>query len=139
MNKKQLRNIITVLLLQCMCLSCVHNSREEHCNYRFIVRVPEGISIDKSELESALGYQEECGKAAEIVVYYFSTGREVFSYSTDSGDDVRQTVYMGSMEVLLKTRENGIIKDVYFIKSEGDSKAGLIKEIISKARAVLCE
>lgn len=141
MKKNRPENIIilSAVVLILIPLSCIHNSRETDCDYRFIVTIPEEISIEKSEMESATGYQKEGGKVAEIVVYSFSTGREVFSYSKDSGDDVRQVAYKGSMEVLVKTKENGIIKEIYFLKSEGDSRAELIKDIISKVKSILCK
>lgn len=142
MKKSRLRIIIILLIVEPIFLSCIHNNREGNCDYSFIITIPEEISIEKSEVDSAfrgLNQEESSESVAEIIIYSFSSGKEVFSYSKDGEDGVNRFTYKGSMEVLLKTREGGTIKEVYFLKSEGDNKAELIDSIVAKVKLILCK
>lgn len=128
--------LVSLLLI----LSC----REIRGPYTFgLVMPPDAeMSISREEVQRAMreGLPAPTGSEAylaEITVYGYSSGKEVFSYSgsEDEGVSVRQG--KGYIDTMVRVKKDGATLKVFFVKGEGASREEMLADLVRKSRAVL--
>ena len=74
---------------------------------------------------------------ADIVIYNYSSGKEIFRFTDKSKDDVEILPGKGVMESVVKIKRGGKTELVMFFKSEGDSRGEIISGMAREIRTSL--
>jgi hypothetical protein len=128
-------------------ISCAMNYRTSDCSFNYSVHTADHIAIGEGELlesvSSVLKFNRASRYKIEIVLFGYSSGKEVFSYSGDSSsgdssDDMGTGIYPGRLEALVKIREGDKLKEAVFIKATGKTRDELIKNLAGEIRRLLC-
>ncbi len=135
--------IILFSLLSCAAVKQRDSgSGSENCFYNYTISIGENINIDKSEAESlvssVLKQNNESTISAEILIFGYSMGKELFSYSSDNSDNLNIETYPGRMDVLVKIKHNSNLKEVFFIKAKGNNKLEIMQKFAAELRKILC-
>ena len=144
-----MKNIILLIMLLCQ-TSCAVNYKYKDCTYNYSVRIGDHIAIGEAELleavSSALKYNKASEHKIEIIIFGYSSGKEVFSYSQGSSvenpqdgiDDIEIGIHPGRLEALVKIKIKDELKDAVFIKTTGKTREELIQKLIIEIRNLLC-
>lgn len=140
---KSFINHLVILFLSIFhIISCSRNLRSDDANYCFLVSVEEELGIEKDKVEAAFSKfieQNSEGKyLVEIVIYGYSSGKETFFYS-ENGGNVLMDTKKGSIEALVKVKQDMKIKDIYFLKAIGNAKDEIIESLALEAKRILFE
>ena len=134
MTKKSFYKFI-LFISSLFILSCIHN-RKAINNYRLMLTVREGIGVTQAEVYDVFRQHFKSGTEGndiiEVTIISYSSGKESFFYSSDTGDNITRNTDDGSIEALIKVRENNRLVDAAFFKAEGRSKEELIKKIAAE-------
>ncbi len=115
--------------------SCVHN-RKAINNYSLVLAVREGLGVSRAEADDIFRQYFKSGdggdSAVEVIIFSYSSGKESFFYSGDSGEGIKSDTDDGSIEALVKIRERGKIVGAEFFKARGRSREELLKNIAAE-------
>ncbi len=140
LSKKSASLLLTALLLNTSCL--FHNTMLIKLdNSNLTIVIPEEITLDKNALYFSLAEGSNingipAGWGIELIVLGFTTGREVYSVSAETGDIINR-IEQGKMDALIKVRDHGKLKKVFFVKSCGSSEKEILKELAYNFKQVL--
>jgi hypothetical protein len=140
---QQLFNLHAAILL-CAVLAVLPSCREIRGPYTYSLVMPgEGdISITREELDRAVREGLPAGPGpdaylAEITVYGYSSGKEIFSYSgsEEKGVSVRQG--SGYIETMVRVKKGERTLELFFVRGEGIGRKEMLHDLIQKTRDVL--
>jgi ribosome biogenesis protein Nip4 len=101
-----------------------------------MLTVREGIGVTQAEVYDVFRQHFKSGTEGndiiEVTIFSYSSGKESFFYSNDTGDNITRNTDDGSIEALIKVRENNRLVDAVFFKAEGRSKEELINKIAAE-------
>lgn len=106
------------------------------------ISVPPGMPIKEKEmvqiLERKLGPLNNTKKyRVELLIVSYTSGKEIFSLSDKSNDDIKVNRTRGSIEAMIKIRVLNKIKKVHFIRATGRTKDEIIENLLGKIKEVL--
>jgi hypothetical protein len=106
------------------------------------ISVPPDMPIKEKELvqilESKLGSLKNTIKyPVELLIVSYTSGKEIFSLSDESNDNIKVNRTRGSIEAMIKIRVLNRIKKVYFIQATGRTKDEIIDNLVGKIKEVL--
>lgn len=131
MSKKRFY-LFTLFISALLILSCHHNRKAVN-NYRLVLIVREGLGVTRAEVQDVftqyLKSATDGNDIIEVTIFSYSSGKETFFYSGNAGDNVKTNTDDGSIEALIKIREDGRLVDTAFLKARGRSKDELLKKI----------
>lgn len=118
-------------------LACKHNIRNYSVPSSFKISVPAEIPLNKINISKQLQkrfnlHRKQKKLFAEIVILSYSSGKEIFSYSEKKSKNVEVKTLNGSIEAMIKIRDNDLLKEILFIKAVGSSKEEIINNFIHK-------
>jgi hypothetical protein len=123
--------------------ACMGNYRAHDCAYNYSVSVNGSVDIDKGGIESAISSvlrrAPESPVHIEIIIFGYSSGKEVFSYSGDSPEDVLIDKQAGRLNALIKIRRDRVLVDAVFIRVNGNSEEELTRKLADGIRKALCD
>ncbi|MCU0822249.1 MAG: hypothetical protein MUC95_07235 [Spirochaetes bacterium] len=113
-------------------LSCSHNRKAVN-NYTLILIVRDGLGVNREEVNNVfMQYFKpgaESGDTVEVVIFAYSSGKETFSYNGDGDGGIKSNTDEGSIEALIKIKENNKLEDTSFLRARGSSKDELLRKI----------
>jgi hypothetical protein len=137
-----MKKFITILLFSLLTM-CGRNYISDSCTYNYSVFIAENINIGKSEavaaVASVLNHSRESLYTVEIIIFGYSSGKEVFSYLEDKQEDVHIKSYSGRINVLLKIKQDNKLERAIFLNSAGNSKEELLHGLSKELRKALCK
>ena len=135
---------IPAAVFLCALLAVVPACREIRGPYTYSLVMPGGgdISITREEVDLAVREGLPAGQGAdtylaEITVYGYSSGKEVFSYSgsEEKGVSVRQG--NGFIETMVRVKKGGRTLELFFVRGEGNGRKEMLSDLVNKTRDVL--
>ncbi len=115
--------------------------KSNDCLFNYTVTVGNNISIDKSEVETAISsvlkQRESPPSDLEIIIFSNSSGKEVYSYSGNE-KEVIMKAQSGEIEALVKIRLNNRLQDTLFLKASGSNRKEILQKLALKLREALC-
>lgn len=140
---QQLFKIPAVLFL-CALLAAVPACREIRGPYTYSLVMPAGgdISITREEIDLAVREGLPAGQGAdaylaEITVYGYSSGKEVFSYSGSEEKGVSVLQGRGYIETIVRVKKGGRTLELFFVRGEGSGRKEMLADLVRKTRDVL--
>ena len=119
-------------------LSCPTPDRVSQSPH-IVISVAPGLSITEHDLTSRL--KQEAGPSdgndIEVLILSYSSGKEIFTLSNSAQERITVKQTSGSIEALIKIREDHILKDVFFIKASGKSKEEIIGNLITELKRTI--
>ena len=89
-------------------------------------------------LERKLGPPNNTKKyRVELLIVSYTSGKEIFSLSDKSNDDVTVNRTRGSIEAMIKIRALNTIHKVHFIRATGRTKDEITDNLVGKIKEVL--
>lgn len=109
---------------------------------KITISIPPGMPIKEKEmvqiLERKLGPPNNTKKyRVELLIVSYTSGKEIFSLSDKSNDDVTVNRTRGSIEAMIKIRALNKIQKVHFIRATGRTKDEITDNLIGKIKEVL--
>ncbi len=140
--QQQFRYIAAILVITAFfsALSC----REISGPYlfRLVVSNPAEISISEGELQKSLNEHFPHREApdpylAEITVYGYSSGKEIFSYAGSETDTIEVSQGKGYIESMVRVKKGGETLRMFFVKGEGSTREEMLADMMLRVRGVL--
>ena len=109
---------------------------------KITISIPPGMPIKEKEmvqiLERKLGPPNNTKKyRVELLIVSYTSGKEIFSLSDKSNDDVTVNRTRGSIEAMIKIRALNKIQKVHFIRATGRTKDEITDNLVGKIKEVL--
>ena len=131
-----------IIIIALVAFSCGRNLDHGKCPCDYSVSIKGKWDITREEVFSAVSSQlqqiQDRRNKVEIIIYSYSRGKEVFSYSDNIPDEIKIKSYSGSIKALVKVRKDGKLDNVYFLSSEGDSKESVIDNLAKEIQKTIC-
>lgn len=135
--------VFVLMILSLYFMSCAKNYKSGNCIYNYTISIGNNISIDKAEADSAflpvLRQNPDSRLSVEIVIFSFSSGKELFSYSEDKPGDILSSTQIGKIEALVKIKQDNNLVKVLFINATGNSKKDVLHKLAIASREALCD
>lgn len=133
--KYTLQYITLSVLIIISCTAPVIHSQHRH----IIISVAPGLSISTRDFAGTLKQESgpSDGNEIEVLILSYSSGKEIFTLSNSSHETITVRRTSGSIEALIKIREDHVLKDVFFLKASGRSKGEIIGNLIQELRRTL--
>jgi len=134
--KHTMRHIAcSALIITLSCTAPVILSQHRHIT----ISVAPGLSIRTSDFDGRLKQESapSDGNNIEVLILSYSSGKEIFTLSNSSRETITVRRTSGSIEALIKIREDYRLKDVFFLKASGRSKGEIIGNFITELRRSL--
>jgi hypothetical protein len=135
MKHTVLHIVLFTLIITLSCTAPVMHSQHRH----IIISVAPGLLISTSDFAGRLKQEPgpSNGNDIEVLILSYSSGKEIFTLSNSSQERITVRRTSGSIEALIKIREDHILKDVYFLKASGRSKGEIIGNFITELKRTL--
>jgi hypothetical protein len=131
------RFYISIIIIAVIFLSCNKNILSPAAPVHLEITISDNISLKQDEIAQILNEKIEHIKIPgdlriELLVYSYSSGKEIFSYSGKNPNSIENTVSIGYIKCMIKTKSKGErLEDVKFIETVGYSKDEMIQKLSS--------
>jgi len=123
-------------------LSCGRNYRSDTCTCNYVVSVPANIVLKKEEVDAAISGVLKKNRtdilSIEIVIFGYTSGKEVFSFPGNTREDTSVRTYEGNIKALLKIKRQDALAEVLFLKAVGNGKEEILRGLAGEIRRVIC-
>ena len=113
--------------------ACSHNINIKDYSIKISTPIHRDKGISREEVETLFfkifKKNSYSPNLIEIVIYSYSSGKEIFFYSGNKNSNINSDVQTGSMEALVKIKQQGKLINIYFIKAKGKSKIEIIENL----------
>lgn len=136
--------MVFILMILSLCfIYCAKNYKSGNCVYNYTISIGNNISIDKVEADVAflpvLRQDPDSRISVEIVIFSYSSGKELFSYSEDNPGDILSSTQTGKIEALVKIKQDNKLVKVLFINAAGNSKKDILHKLANASHEALCD
>jgi len=139
---KSILFIFIVLSLNIFPTSCCKNIKSNAFQFNVIIPIKEDIGVDKDKLKSLLtskvgGGCKSPDLVVELIIYSFSSGKEIFSVSKKNPDLIKKSMLKGYVKALIKIKMDGKLMKIHFLKITERNKDNIIKILIYQTEQIL--
>lgn len=124
------------IILALLLINPGYSAEQESSRPGLEVRVAPYIQLENETLKELLEKEVPANHSVEVVIYHFTEGVEVISYSGETFD---RTSSRGDIRALLKVFRDDIPRLVSFTRGRGSSRKDLIRDLSRSIREKLSD
>jgi hypothetical protein len=132
-----------IIILAVLAISCGRNYKFDNCMCNYAVSVAPNIGITEREAIAAVSSvlkETNSGRyLIEIVIFSYSSGKEVFSYPENNPDKMNIKTFSGNISALLKFKQEKVLQKVIFLEAEGNGKEEILRGLAKEIQRAVCE
>jgi hypothetical protein len=132
-----------IIILAFLLISCGRNYKLDNCICNYTVSVADNIVLNKEDVSAALSpVLKESGEnsfSVEIIIFGYSSWKEVFSYSGNTPEDTNVKTYAGNISALVKIKEKKTLQKVLFLIANGNGKEEILQELAKEIQRAVCK
>jgi hypothetical protein len=131
-----------IIVLVFSLLSCGRNYKSDNCVSNYTISVAGNIVLNKEEVSAALSsvLKENIGNpfSIEIIIFGYSSGKEVFSFFDNNQENNNIKTYAGNISALVKIKHENTLQKVLFLNANGNGKEEILRELAREIGRAVC-
>jgi hypothetical protein len=131
-----------IIFLALIAVSCGRNYRSDNCVCNYSVSIAGNMGINEGEVfaavSSVLKRSQSNQYVIEIIIFSYSSGKEVFSYLEDNPDNIKIKTYSGNINALVKIKQEKSLQKVFFLRAEGNGEEEIILGLAKEIQRTVC-
>lgn len=131
-----------IIIFAILVISCGRIYKYDNCIYNYAVSVAPNIGITEGEavaaISSVLKQNITDRYLIEIVIFSYSSGKEVFSYPENNPDKMDIKTFSGNISALVKIKQEKSLQSVIFLKAEGNGKEEILRGLAKEIQRAVC-
>jgi hypothetical protein len=135
--------LFKIFLLFLPLLSCYNDYKSSDGAFNYSVSIGgEDLSITQAQateaVASVLRQRKDSPYFLDIVIYYYSSGKEIFSYS---GTEAKPLEHLkaGRIDALVKIKVKNELKEAVIVSATGNSKDEILKNFKDEIKKKFCK